>query len=138
MILKVHIQTLDHETEIELKKDQALYRLLILKSKSDYDKDPGTVWHGASSNEEPVKAINSLIMACHHVPHKPARITILDGMLVKIYSRYGETELSLSINQFAEGSNEVILLQTLFDFCKHIVQDEAFDRYVTSTEDYFN
>lgn len=138
MILKVQIQTLAHELDIELKKYRELYRLLIIASKSDFDKDPGKVWHGESGNGELVEAISRLAIQCHHAPHQPTRITILDGMLVKLHYRYEETEFTLSLNEFEEGSAEVLLLRSLLALCKQLLHDNTFDRYAASVESYFS
>lgn len=137
MILKVQIHTLDNEVEIELKQYQDLYRLLIIKSKSGFDKDSGSVWHGESHNQELVKDMSRLIVQCHRSPHKPGYISILDGMLVSIHYRHEETELTFSLKEFEEGSNEVLLLRTLLAFCKPLVHDEAFNHYADSVERYF-
>jgi len=137
MILKVHIHTLDYELEIELKKYQDLYRLLIISSKSAFNKDPGTAWHGESANQDLVEAISDLAIQCYHSPHKPTRITILDGMLLTIQYQDEETTFSLSIKEFEEGSHEVLFLQFLLAYCKQLLHDTAFDRYATSVEGYF-
>jgi hypothetical protein len=137
MILKVQIHTLDNEVEIELKKDQDVYRLLIIKSRNEFHKDPGAVWHGESSNEELIESICNLVTACYRAPHRPIRITILDGMLMSIHYRRGETELRLSIKEFEGDTNELLLLQTLLIFCKQVVQDETFDRYAATLDSYF-
>ncbi len=136
MIVKVQIHTLDHELEIELKKYQDLYRLLIISSKSDFNKDPGTAWHGESANRELVETLSHLAIQCYRSPHQPTHITILDGMLVKLYYLNEETEFQLSINTFEEGSNETLLLRSLLAYCKQLLHDDTFDRYAASMESY--
>lgn len=137
MILKVQIHTLETKLEIELKKHESLYRLLIIRSKSDFNKDPGTVWHGESANQELVEAIRRLAIQCYHSPHKPTRITILDGMLVKFHYLHEETAFTLSIKEFEEGSLEALLLQSLLAYCKQLLHDDAFERCAASVEHYF-
>jgi hypothetical protein len=137
MILKVQIHTLDNEVEIELKQYQDLYRLLIIKSKSGFDKDSGTVWHGESRNQEAINTMSNLIVQCYRSPHKPGYISILDGMHVSIHYIHEETELKFSFKEFEEGSNEVLLLRTLIAFCKPLAHDETFNHYAASIERYF-
>lgn len=136
MILKIQIHTLDLGLEIELKRYQDLYRLLIISSKSDFNKDPGTAWHGESANQEPVETISRLAIQCYRSPDKPAHITILDGMLVKLRYLDEETEFQLSIYTFEEGSNEALLLRSLLAYCKQLLHDDTFDRYAASMESY--
>lgn len=136
MMLKVQIQTLGRALDIELKKHGDLYRLLVIGSRSAYTKDPGTVWHGESGNGELVEAIGRLALQCHHSPHSPTRITILDGMLVSLHYRHEETEFKLSLKEFEEGSNETLLLRSLLAYCKQLLHSDTFDRYVDSLEPY--
>lgn len=135
-MLKVHIHTLGGEAEIELKKDQDLYRLFIITSKGAHD--PGTVWHGESHDESAVQQICCLIINCMDFPHQPSRITILDGMEVNIRYLHEETELNLKLNQFEGGSNEALLLQSLLALCRQTVHDKAFDCYAGSLDNYFS
>ncbi len=136
MILKVQIHSLDCELEIELKKHQDLYRLLIISSKSDFNKDPGTVWHGESDNQELVEALSHLATQCYRSPHKPAHIAILDGMHVSLHYLHEETAFTLSIKTFEEGSTEALLLRSLLAYCKQLLHDDTFDRYAASVESY--
>ncbi len=136
MMLKVQIQTLTDELEIELKTDQDLYRLLIISSKSDFNKDPGRAWHGASANRELVEALSHLITQCYHSPHQPTHITILDGMHVRLHYAHNATAFTLSLNDFEEGSNEALLIRSLLACCKQLLHDDSFDRYAASLESY--
>lgn len=135
-MLKVHIHTLEGQAEIELKKDRDLYRLLIITSKHAHD--PGRVWHGECHDESAVQQIGLLISSCVDFPHQPSHIIILDGMEVNMRYRHDGTELSLKLNHFEEGSNEALLLQRVLALCRQTVQDEAFDRYACSLENYIS
>lgn len=136
MTLKVQIRTSGLELEIELKKQEDLYRLLVIKSKSDYGKDPGMVWHGESRDETLVKNLSRQALHCYQDPHQPTRITILDGMLVNLHYRDEETEFKLSLKEFEEGSPEAGLLRALLACCKQLIHDDAFDRCAAVVESY--
>lgn len=136
MILKAQIHSLDCELEIELKKYRDRYRLLIISSQSDFNKDPGTAWHGESANLELVEALSRLAIQCYRSPHQPAHITILDGMHVSLHYAHEETAFTLSINAFEKGSNEALLLRSLLTYCKQLLHDDTFDRYAASVESY--
>ena len=136
MVLKVQIHTLDQELEIELKSDGDVDRLLVMSSKSEYTKDPGTAWHAESANRQLAEALGRLALQCYRFPHQPKRITILDGMLMTLHYRDEEGEFNLRIKEFEEDTTEALLLQSILSYCQQLLQDSAFDHYAAYGESY--
>jgi hypothetical protein len=129
-VIKVQLEILDGELDIEIKKEGDRYYLLVILSKSDYFKDKGRAWSGNTVNESNVREIAQLIKECYENPSILRSLTISDGMAATISLKEERSEMRFIIlNKFDEGTNESQLLQTLFDFTNDSIQDAVLKNY---------
>jgi hypothetical protein len=129
-MIKVQIEILDGELDIEIKKDKDQYFILVILSKSGYYKENGRAWNGKTMDEPKVLEITYLIRECYTKPSIPERITICDGMAARISLKEEGSEVSFTIlNNFDEGTFELQLLQTLFDLVNEMILDTDLKKY---------
>ena len=129
-MIKIEVQILDGQLDIEIKKDGGGYNLLVILSKTAYYKEKGRAWNGRTTNDETVEEIARLIKECYKKPSVPKYITILDGIQVNINLKEKGDEIQLSIlNNFDEGSNEHQFMQNTFDLINEIIPDDDLKRY---------
>lgn len=122
--IKIQIQS-QIECEIEIKKDQDLYRLIVIKSASENDN--GKAWHGKTHDNSKISSIERLIVQCHAQPSSPILVRILDGTIIMI-KLDGQKTLTIK-DIFEENSCEVILLNSIFDFCNSLIKDSNFEHH---------
>lgn len=129
-MIKIEIHILEGQLDIEIKKEDNHYNLLVLLSKSAYHKEKGRAWHGSTTNDATIQEIASLIKECYKKPSIPKRIVILDGMQVNIRLKEEGSEIDFSIlNNFDEGSNEFEFMQKSFDLINEMIPDDDLKKY---------
>lgn len=82
-MIKIEIHTLAGQLDIEIKRNESCYFLLVILSTSQYFKENGKVWNGKIMRTEKLFEIISLIKECYRKSSVPTKITILDGTLRK-------------------------------------------------------
>lgn len=130
-MIKATIQTLSGELEIEIKKNNSQFILLVVLSKSAHYKENGRAWNGSTTDEGKIQGIADLIRHCYSIPSSPKQITLNDGRYRKIKLNDGEAEIQLILkDKFDHGSPEFQLEQKLFEFLAELIPDETLKTYL--------
>lgn len=112
-MIKIEIHTLAGQLDIEIKRNENIYFLLVIVSTSPYFKEKGRVWSDKILQTEKLPEIISLIKECYRKPSVPTKITILDGTLRKISFNDGESQIALHLIDIDDNTNESELLQSI-------------------------
>ncbi|MCQ4141147.1 hypothetical protein [Chryseobacterium sp. EO14] len=112
-MIKIEIHTLAGQLDIEIKKNEDFYILLVILSKSQYFQEDGRVWSGKIEETEKLFEIVNLIKECYRKPSVPTRITILDGRSIKINLKDDESQIALRLVDIDENTNESELIQKI-------------------------
>jgi hypothetical protein len=120
MTLKVKIESLDRDVEIEIKKDEDLYRLIVIRSKSNYDRHNGKAFKGQTSDPKDIKPITDLVEECYTAPTKTKMICILDCTVVTFHYKADNIEIKYFIKDFEEGAKQDLLMKKLYDLCNKL------------------
>lgn len=128
-MIKIEIHILDGSLDIEIKKNGDDYFLVVILSKSHYLKENGRAWNGKTKKEENVNEIIHLIRNCYRETSKPKRITINDGMHIKINLNEGGSEVKFTIENSDKEMTAFQLMKKVFEFINELSQDADFLRY---------
>ncbi|WP_308006708.1 hypothetical protein [uncultured Chryseobacterium sp.] len=112
-MIKIEIHTLAGQLDIEIKKNEDFYILLVILSKSQYFQEDGRVWSRKIEETEKLFEIVNLIKECYRKPSVPTRITILDGRSIKINLKDDESQIALRLVDIDENTNESELIQKI-------------------------
>ncbi|HAO05712.1 MAG TPA: hypothetical protein DCQ50_01750 [Chryseobacterium sp.] len=124
-MIKIEIHTLDGQFDIEIKKNEDFYILLVILSKSQYFQEDGRVWSGKIEETEKLFEIVNLIKECYRKPSVPTRITILDGRLIKINLKDDESQIALRLVDIDKNTNESELIQKIKELTIEITGNDA-------------
>lgn len=124
-MIKIEIHTLTGELDIEIKRNENFYSLLIILSSSQYFNENGRVWNGKIMKTEKLFKIVNLIMECHRKPSLPTRITINDGRVIKINLNDDKSQIVLSLINIAENTNESKLIQKIKELTNEIIGNDT-------------
>ncbi|MCI3938321.1 hypothetical protein MQX03_14045 [Chryseobacterium aahli] len=128
-MIKIEIHTLAGQLDIEIKKNESFYSLLIILSTSQYFNENGRVWSEKIMKTEKLLEIVSLIKDCHKKPSVPTRITINDGRVIKINLNDDEPQIVLSLIDINENTNEFELIQNIKEFINEVTGNDATLQY---------
>lgn len=135
-MIKIAIQSLEGNCDIEIKKNDDQYWLLIIMSKSDYLKETGSVWHEKIKAEGKILEITNLIKQCHKNPSVAKMETISDGMKVDFNLKEEGVLTRLTIKNIEKGMNEFLLMQNLFELINALIKDPILKKYIEVFEKY--
>jgi hypothetical protein len=124
-MIKIEIHTLAGQLDIEIKKNEDFYILLVILSKSQYFQEDGRVWSGKIEETEKLFEIVNLIKDCYIKPSVPTRITINDGRLIKISLKDEESQIALRLVDIDENTNESELIQKIKELTIEITGNDA-------------
>lgn len=124
-MIKIEIHTLDGQFDIEIKKNEDFYILLVILSKSQYFQEDGRVWSGKIEETEKLFEIVNLIKECYRKPSVPTRITILDGRSIKINLKDDESQIALRLVDIDKNTNESELIQKIKELTIEITGNDA-------------
>lgn len=124
-MIKIEIHTLAGQLDIEIKKNEDFYILLVILSKSQYFQEDGRVWSGKIEETEKLFEIVNLIKECYRKPSVPTRITILDGRLIKINLKDDASQIALRLVDIDENTNESELIQKIKELTIEIRGNDA-------------
>lgn len=124
-MIKIEIHTLAGQFDIEIKKNEDFYILLVILSKSQYFQEDGRVWSGKILETEKLFEITNLIKECYIKPSVPTRITILDGRLIKINLKDDASQIALRLVDIDENTNESELIQKIKELTIEITGNDA-------------
>jgi hypothetical protein len=124
-MIKIEIHTLAGQFDIEIKRNEDFYILLVILSKSQYFQEDGRVWNGKIEETEKLFEIVNLIKECYRNPSVPTRITISDGRLIKINLRDDESQIALRLIDIDENTNEFELIQKIKEFTNEVTGDDT-------------
>ncbi|SIS74015.1 hypothetical protein [Chryseobacterium gambrini] len=124
-MIKIEIHTLAGQFDIEIKKNEDFYILLVILSKSQYFQEDGRVWSGKIEETEKLFEIVNLIKECYIKPSVPTRITINDGRLIKINLKDDESQITLRLVDIDENTNESELIQKIKELTNDIIDHNA-------------
>lgn len=124
-MIKIEIHTLAGQLDIEIKKNEDFYILLVILSKSQYFQEDGRVWSGKIEETEKLFEIVNLIKECYRKPSVPTRITINDGRLIKINLKDDESQISLHLIDIDKNTNESELIQKIKELTIEITGNDA-------------
>ncbi|WP_336716870.1 hypothetical protein [Chryseobacterium mucoviscidosis] len=124
-MIKIEIHTLAGQFDIEIKKNEDFYILLVILSKSQYFQEDGRVWSGKIEETEKLFEIVNLIKECYRKPSVPTRITILDGRSIKINLKDDESQIALRLVDIDENTNESELIQKIKELTIEIRGNDA-------------
>ncbi|WP_312298591.1 hypothetical protein [Chryseobacterium sp.] len=131
-MIKIEIHTLAGQLDIEIKKNENSYFLLVILSASQYLKENGKVWSGKIMRTEKLFEIINLIKECYRKPSVPTKITILDGTVRKINLNDDESQIALHLTDIDENTNEFRLLQNIKELVNEVTDND------TTLQDYLN
>lgn len=134
-MIKINIESLAGELDIEIKQTDNHYNLLVIMSKSDYFQENGKVWHAKIDEDQTILKIVGLIKACHTNPSLPKGITINDGTLRKISLEDAVPIHLLLKDSYHAHTNESELLKTIFEFVCKQIQDPVLENYIGAFDD---
>lgn len=129
-MIKINMITLNGELDIEIKKSEAQYHLLVILSKSEYFKEAGRAWHSKTIEDKKVQELADLIRESYKKPSLPKRITINDGMHVRISLIEDSTDIHLFLKEFEDGMIEDKLIKKTLQFVNELVQDPILKKYL--------
>ena len=124
-MIKIEIHTLAGQLDIEIKKNEDFYILLVILYKSQYFQEDGRVWSGKIEETEKLFEIVNLIKDCYIKPSVPTRITINDGRLIKISLKDEESQIALRLVDIDENTNESELIQKIKELTIEITGNDA-------------
>ncbi len=124
-MIKIEIHTLAGQFDIEIKKNEDFYILLVILSKSQYFQEDGRVWSGKIEETEKLFEIVNLIKECYRKPSVPTRITINDGRLIKINLKDDESQIALRLVDIDKNTNESELIQKIKELTIEIRGNDA-------------
>lgn len=124
-MIKIEIHTLAGQFDIEIKKNEDFYILLVILSKSQYFQEDGRVWSGKIEETEKLFEIVNLIKECYRKPSVPTRITILDGRSIKINLKDDASQIALRLVDIDENTNESELIQKIKELTIEIRGNDA-------------
>lgn len=130
-MIKININALDSELDIEIKQNNAHHDLLVILSKSRYFNENGRAWHSKIVAEQTIIKIVNLIKACHANPSVPERITINDGNLTTI-NLEGSSPVHLTLIDIEPNTIEAELIETLFACMHELIKDSDLEKYVNA------
>jgi hypothetical protein len=131
-MLKIEIHILSGQLDIEIKKNDDQFVLLVILSKSEYFREKGRVWTAKTADEEKVLEIVNMIKECYVNPSIPKMITINDGIHSKIDLQVEETKINFIIEELEEGTKEFDFRKKIFTFINELVQDTDLEYYSRS------
>lgn len=124
-MIKIEIHTLARQFDIEIKRNENFYSLLIILSTSQYFNENGRVWNGKIMKTEKLFEIVSLIKECYKKPSLPTSITINDGRVIKINLNDDKSQIVLSLINIAENTNESKLIQKIKKLTNEIIGNDT-------------
>lgn len=128
-MIKIEIHTLAGQLDIEIKRNESSYFLLVIVSTSQYFKENGKVWNGKITGTEKLFEIINLIKECYRTPSVPTKITILDGTLRKINLNDEGLEIALLLIDIDENTNESELLQNIKELVNEVTGNDTTLQY---------
>lgn len=128
-MIKIEIHSLAGQLDIEIKRNENGYFLLVILSTSRYFKEKGKVWNGKIMRTEKLFEIISLIKECYRNPSVPAKITILDGTLRKISLNDEGSQFALHLIDIDENTNESELLQNIKKLVNEVTGNDTTLQY---------
>lgn len=134
-MIKINIESLAGELDIEIKQTDKHYNLLVIMSKSDYFQEDGKAWHAKIDEDQTILKIVSLIKACHTNPSIPKGITINDGTFRKISLEDTVAIHLLLKDSYHANTNESELLKTIFEYVCEQIQDPVLEKYIRAFDD---
>lgn len=131
-MIKLEIHTLAGQLDIEIKRNENFYVLIVIISKSQYIKENGRVWSGKIIETERLFEIVNLIKKCYKIPPIPTTITINDGKLIKINLYNDQLQVSLNLIDIEKNTNEFELIQEIKKFTNEVTGNDP------TLQDYLN
>lgn len=128
-MIKIEIHSLAGQLDIEIKRNENGYFLLVILSTSRYFKEKGKVWNGKIMRTEKLFEIISLIKECYRKPSVPTKITILDGTLRKINLNDEGSQIALNLIDIDENTNESELLQNIKKLVNEVTDNDTALQY---------
>ena len=128
-MIKIEIHSLAGQLDIEIKRNENSYFLLVILSTSLYFKEKGKAWNGKIMRTEKLFEIISLIKECYRKPSVPTKITILDGTLRKINLKDEGSQIALHLIDIDENTNESELLQNIKKLVNEVTGNDTTLQY---------
>ncbi|HCN47712.1 MAG TPA: hypothetical protein DIT10_01200 [Chryseobacterium sp.] len=128
-MIKIEIHSLAGQLDIEIKRNENSYFLLVILSTSRYFKEKGKVWNGKIMRTETLFEIISLIKECYRKPSVPTKITILDGTLRKINLNDEGSQIALHLIDIDENTIESELLQNIKKLVNEVTGNDTTLQY---------
>ncbi|MGH1517642.1 hypothetical protein [Chryseobacterium sp. JK1] len=129
-MIKIGIHILDACLDIEIKKNNEHYSLIVMISKSETYKEKGRGWGGKIDNKEKISEIVNLIKECYENPSIPTAFTINDGRLVTMTLKEDAKDLNLNlVHRYAEEYNEYQLVKNILHLINETIQDKSLEEY---------
>ena len=129
-MIKININALAGELDIEIKKNDNHYNLIVIMSKSEYFQENGRSWHKKIEDNQTIIKIADLIKACYTTPSIPEGITINDGIIRKI-SLQDTVPIHLVLqDSYYADTNESELMKSIFEYVCELIQDPVLEKYI--------
>jgi len=129
-MIKINLNALEGELDIEIKKNDDHNNLIVILSKSDYFQENGKAWHKKIEDNQTIFKIADLIKACYTTPSIPKGITINDGISRKI-SLEDSVSIHLALqNSYYTNTNESEVIKSIFEYVCELIQDPVLEKYI--------
>jgi hypothetical protein len=130
-MIKIKIEALGLELDIEIKDNEDFYSLIVIRSKTSRKDDKGDKWHCQIMDRVRVKELEYLIMEASKNPavRTEGPVTILDAVITTfIYSIDGKVG-KFEVIDFVKNSNELLFMEKLFSLMHELIDDSIFKDY---------
>lgn len=124
-MIKIEIHTLAGQLDIEIKRNENSYALLVILSRSQFFQENGRAWNGKIMRTEKLSDIIGLIKACNKNPYAPTKITINDGRLIQINLNNDEASIGLRLTDIDENTNESELIRKIKELTNEVTGNNA-------------
>ncbi|MDR2237851.1 MAG: hypothetical protein LBE92_17140 [Chryseobacterium sp.] len=124
-MIKIEIHTLAGQLDIEIKRNENSYDLLVILSRSQYFHENGRVWNGKIIQTEKLSDIAGLIKACNKNPSVHTKKTINDGRLIQINLNNDEALIGLRLTDIDENTHESELIRKIKELTNEVTAYNA-------------
>lgn len=123
--LKVQIESLSEEWDIEVKQNNTTLHMIIIRSKWKGRRSDPKTWAAQPLDDAFFPEMYKWIHHASEKPHQTKQITINDGTCFTISYADDDNTFQLTISNFEENTNEYFLMEKLLNFCMKQTQEDA-------------
>lgn len=137
-MIKIQIHSLEGACDIEIKKQQEYYHLVVIMSKSHVLNEKGKAWYGKTPEEKSIQEITDLINSSYQNPSVPNSISINDGIQITFNLKENGQEINLVCKDIEKGTQEFQLIHKTMALVNDLIKDPVLNSYTKIVESYTN